>query len=440
MLCVRNLPLDSKYFNRFMSSATYNLSQSFRRISLRRTAIFLKQLFTGTFRLFFEENMGAGAKALTYSTLMGVVPFLAILFAIAKGFGLQDFIEGRFRHAFPTDPATVDTLMGFVSNYLDNTKSGVFIGVGIVILLWSLLTLTDSIEVTFNKIWQVKQDRTISRKVVDYTAMVFLLPVLVFVSMGFSVFLATSVENLPDVLLLRPGGRVLAEVLSYAVLTFIFVLLYIFLPNTKVNFSSALLSSFFTAIIFSLWQDAYIEVQKLLTAYNTIYGSFAAIPLFMLWCLISWYIILFGATMTSVCQNDVSLSGGTTAHRSRRAFNFLCVMTAAIVCRRFATKDTVPDSKTIARELGVSVRTAHRVLDKLRRAALIHETFGERHTGFVPSGDVHQYTVGYVLNALDGDGEDFRQPQWEALQNYLHEERKNGFAAVKLIDSQFAAD
>jgi len=328
-------------------------------------------------------------------------------------------------------------LMGFVGNYLDNTKSGVFIGVGIVILLWSLLTLTDSIEVTFNKIWQVKHDRTLSRKVVDYTAMVFLLPVLVFVSMGFSVFLATSVENLPDVLLLRPGGRVLAEVLGYALLIFTFVLLYIFLPNTKVNFSSALLSSFFTAIVFSLWQDAYIEVQKLLTSYNTIYGSFAAIPLFMLWCLISWYIILFGATMTSVCQNDVSLSGGTTAHRSRRAFNYLCVMTAATICCRFAEKDTVPDAKAIARELGVSVRTAHRVLDKLRRAYLIHETTGERHSGFVPSGDVHEYTVGYVLEALDGESEDFGKPQWNALQEYLHKERTSGFAATKLIDLDF---
>ncbi len=403
-------------------------------LSPRRTAAFLKQLFSGSLRLFFEEDMGAGAKALTYSTLLGVVPFLAIIFAIAKGFGLQDFIEGRMRHAFPTDPATVDTLMEFVANYLDNTKSGVFIGVGIVILLWSLLTLTDSIESTFNKIWQVKRDRTLSRKVVDYTAMVFLLPVLVFVSVGFTVFLSTSVENLPDVLLLRPGARLLAEVVGFAVLVFTFVLLYIFLPNTKVNFSAALLSSFFTAVVFDLWQEGYIELQKFLTSYNTIYGSFAAIPLFMLWCWVSWYIVLFGATMTSVCQNDVSLSGGTTAHRSRRAFNFLCLMAAAIVCHRFVNSLPPPDAKTIARELQVSVRTANRVLDKLRRAALVHETTGEHHNGFVPSGDVAHYTVGYVLDALDGQGEDFSQPQWDELQAYLSESRSKGFAATRLTD------
>lgn len=405
-----------------------------RTFSFRSAITFLRQLFAGTFRLFFEEDMGAGAKALTYSTLMGVVPFLAILFAIAKGFGLQDFIEGRIRHAFPTDPTTVDTLMGFVGNYLDNTKSGVFIGVGIIILLWSLLTLTDSIEVTFNKIWQIKHDRTLSRKVVDYTAMVFLLPVLVFVSMGFSVFLSTSVENLPDVLMLRPGARLLAELVGYAVLVFTFVLLYIFLPNTKVNFSSALLSSIFTAVVFNLWQDAYIESQKLLTSYNTIYGSFAAIPLFMLWCLISWYIILFGATMTSVCQNDVSLSGDTTSHRSRRGFNFLCVMTASIICRAFVRKETVPNAKAIARELKINVRAANRIIEKLRSSNLVHETTGERHTGFVPSGDVHQYTVGYVLEALDGKGEDFKLPQWEQQQEYLHKSRTEGFAATKLID------
>lgn len=407
---------------------------SLKQFSISKATTFLRQLFTGTFRLFFDEDMGAGAKALTYSTLMGVVPFLAILFAIAKGFGLQDFIEGQVRHAFPTDPATVDTLMQFVGNYLDNTKSGVFIGVGIVILLWSLLTLTDSIETTFNKIWQVKQDRSLSRKVVDYTAMVFLLPVLVFVSMGFSVFLSTSVENLPDVLMLRPGGRLLAGIVGYVVLIFAFVMLYIFLPNTKVKFSCALLSSVFTAVAFDLWQDAYIEVQKLLTSYNTIYGSFAAIPLFMLWCLVSWYIILFGATMTSVCQNDVTLSGETTAHESRRCFNYLCVMTAAIICRRFVAQEQVPNAQDIARELRLSVRAVNRVLDKLRRSHLVHETTGERTTGFVPSADVHQYTVGYVLQALDGESKNIDQPQWQQMEAFLQTSRTEGFAATKLID------
>jgi len=274
----------------------------------------------------------------------------------------------------------------------------------------------------------------LSRKVVDYTAMVFLLPVLVFVSMGLSVFLATSVENLPDVLILKPSGVFLAELIGYAVLIFTFVMLYIFLPNTKVSFSCALLSSVFTAIVFDLWQGAYIEVQKLLTSYNTIYGSFAAIPLFMLWCLVSWYIILFGATMTSVCQNDVSLSGDTMAHRSRGAFNFLCIMTAAIICRNFVKKEQVPNAKAIARELQINVRAANRVIEKLRNSGLVHETTGERATGFVPSGDVHQYTVGYVLEALEGEKEEFPQPQWQALEEYLHQARTSGFANTKLID------
>ncbi|MBR1838230.1 MAG: YihY/virulence factor BrkB family protein [Bacteroidaceae bacterium] len=397
---------------------------------MKRFYNFLRQLFVGTFRLFFDEDMGAGAKALTYSTLMGVVPFLAIIFAIAKGFGLGDFIESKMRHTFPTDPETVDTLMGFVTNYLDNTKSGVFIGVGIVILLWSLLTLTDSIEVTFNKIWQVKHDRPLSRKVVDYTAMVFLLPVLVFVSMGFSVFLSTSVENLPDVLMLRPSARVLAELLSYALLIFTFVMLYIFLPNTKVNFSAALISSIFTAVFFDVWQDAYIEVQKYLSSYNTIYGSFAAIPLFMLWCLISWYIILFGAAMTSVCQNDVSLSEETTRHCSRRGFNFLCLMTMAIICKQFVNGKPVPNAKTIARTLKINVRAANRIIEKLREQSLIHEITGERHAGFVPSSDVNKYTVGYVLEALDGGSEDFKFSQWNELQNYLKHERTQGYAST----------
>lgn len=395
---------------------------------------FLKKLFTATLTLFFEEDMGAGAKALTYSTLMGVVPLLAILFAIAKGFGLSEIIEEKIRNAFLTQPEAADALMGFVGNYLNNTKGGIFLGFGILLLLWSLLNLADSIEVTFNKIWQLKSDRSISRKLIDYTAIVFLLPIIIFVSMGFTVFLSSSIENIPDILILKPATKIVVEVVSYVLLILVFMLLYIFLPNTKVHFSSALISAIPAAITFILWQTVYVNSQHWLSSYDTIYGSFAAIPLFMLWCLVSWYIVLFGASMTSVYQNDVRLGTFAIEKESRRTFEHLCILAASIICKRFANEQPAPEAKDIARELHQPVRTVNQLAEALQSAGLILPTETSDAKAFVPSADVHLYTVGYIVDRLKGTKEDTPLPWQKEYNDYQEQIKTTGFAATKVIE------
>ena len=113
-----------------------------------------------TVRAFVSERMTYRAAALTYSTLFSIVPLLAIIFAIARGFGLDAFIEERIRDNFAAQPEMTDLLMGFVRSYLDHTQGGVFLGVGILLLLWTLTSLTNNIETTFNQIWQVKRERS----------------------------------------------------------------------------------------------------------------------------------------------------------------------------------------------------------------------------------------------------------------------------------------
>ena len=377
------------------------------------------------------------AQALTYSTLMAVVPFFAIIFAIAKGFGLSEFIEGRIHAAFPTQPETVNTLMSFVSAYLDHTKGGIFLGFGIILLLWSLLSLTDSIERTFNQIWQVKRDRTLSRKLTDYTAIVFLLPIIIFVSMGFTMFLSNAFEQLAGITLLAPATKALLVIVHYFIICLLFVMLYTFMPHVRVKLASALIAGIPVGICFELWQTVYLNSQQWLSSYNAIYGSFAAIPLFMIWCQISWYIILFGATMSCVYQSDNRLSLKTIHIGGRSGDDYLCLSTMRIICKRFQQGLTPPTVLEIAQEINVPVRIVNDVMNKLIDTHMIlsiDDVDKTESTTFVPSSDVHSYTVGSVLQKLDGTCELDEKDFLNSYKDYRTNIFKEGFAQTKLTE------
>ena len=243
------------------------------------------------------------AAALTYSTLLAIVPILAVVFAIARGFGYNKYIEMWFRDALSSQPQAAEVIIGFVNGYLVHTKSGVFFGVGLIFMLYTVLMLMNNVEDTFNQIWQVNNSRPIFRSFTNYLAMFFLFPILVIVSTGISVFMETVANSLPNVLLVGSAMRILLDLSPYILLSLLFIALYVFMPNTKVRLSCAIAPGILAGVSMQLLQLVYIHSQMWVTGYNAIYGSFAALPLFMLWVQISWTICLFGAQLTFTNQN-----------------------------------------------------------------------------------------------------------------------------------------
>ena len=243
------------------------------------------------------------AAALTYSTLLAIVPMLAVVFAIARGFGYNKYIEVWFRQMLSSQPQIADVLVGFVNSYLVHTKSGIFLGVGLVFMLYTVLMLVNNIEETFNQIWQVNSSRPVVRSVTNYLALFFLFPILVIVSTGMSVFLVTIAKQMDGYEVLGPMVRKLLDLSPYMMLSLFFILIYKYMPNTKVKLSSAIVPGILAGIAMQLLQLFYIHSQIWVTGYNAIYGSFAALPLFMLWVQISWTICLFGVQLTYTNQN-----------------------------------------------------------------------------------------------------------------------------------------
>lgn len=256
-----------------------------------------------TIRFFTEKRVMTQASALTYSTLLAIVPILAVVFAISRGFGYNKYIEIWFREVLASQPQVADVIIGFVNSYLVHTKSGIFLGVGLVFMLYTVLMLVRNIEETFNQIWQVNNSRPIIRSLTYYLAMFFLFPIIIVVSTGLSIFMETVAGSMDDFVLLEPVIHWLLNFSPYILMSLLFIAFYVYMPYTEVRFSCAIVPGILAGIAMQVLQIVYIHSQIWVTGYNAIYGSFAALPLFMLWVQVSWTICLFGAQLTYTNQN-----------------------------------------------------------------------------------------------------------------------------------------
>ena len=276
---------------------------------------------------FTKDRMANKASALTYSTLLAIVPILAILFAVARGFGFDNLMEHQFRSGFGGNTETTEAILSFVNSYLSQTKGGIFIGVGLVMLLWTVINLVSNIEITFNRIWEVKKARSMYRKITDYFSMFLLMPILIVVSGGLSLFVSTVLKQMDDFVLLAPVMKFAIRLIPFVLTWLMFTGLYIFMPNTKVKFKHALIAGILAGSAYQAFQFLYINSQLWVSKYNAIYGSFAALPLFLLWLQISWTICLFGAELTYAGQNIRSFSfDQDTRNISRRYRDFISIL------------------------------------------------------------------------------------------------------------------
>jgi membrane protein len=208
-----------------------------------------------------------------------------------------------FREVLASQPQVAEVIISFVNSYLIHTKSGIFLGVGLIFMLYTVLMLVNNVEETFNQIWQVNNSRPIIRSFANYLAMFFLFPIIIIISTGLSIFMETVAGKMEDFVLLEPIINKLISLSPSMLMSLLFIVLYVYMPNTKVRFSCAVVPGILAGIAMHMLQIAYIHSQVWVTGYNAIYGSFAALPLFMLWVQISWSICLFGAQLTYTNQN-----------------------------------------------------------------------------------------------------------------------------------------
>ncbi len=267
----------------------------------KRQGFFIKQLriFSLAIKGFNEDDCLTKATALTFYTLFSIVPILALAFAIAKGFGFEKGLQDQIVSSYPQYKEILFNAFTYADKMLQNTKGGLIAGIGVLLLLWSVMKLLLSIENNFNQIWEIKRGRTWVRKVTDYLAIMIISPIFLIVSGGLTVAIQTK---LGDFEFMSGATTILLKLFAYFLITCVFAILYLVLPNTKVNAKSAFIAGTISMILFQILQWAYIKFQIGANSMNAIYGTFAALPLFLIWVQYSWYIVLFGAELSFANQ------------------------------------------------------------------------------------------------------------------------------------------
>ncbi|HEY1038736.1 MAG TPA: YihY/virulence factor BrkB family protein, partial [Bacteroidia bacterium] len=275
----------------------------------KKQGFLIKQLriFTLAIKGFNEDKCLLKASALTYYLLFSIVPIIALAFAIAKGFGFEKKLEENLLQDLSEQKEVLTQVFTYANEMLSNAKGGIIAGVGVVLLLWSVMKLLGNIEDSFNEIWEIKKSRSFVRKFTDYLSIILIAPIFIIVSGSITVILKSQVDSaMHDYSWLQTIGpvfRVLLKLLSFLLITGLFTFIYMVLPNTKVKVGSAFKAAIVAAILFELLEWGYITFQIGVAQYNAIYGSFAALPLFLVWVQYSWFIVLFGAELAFANQH-----------------------------------------------------------------------------------------------------------------------------------------
>ncbi|MGM9813111.1 MAG: YihY/virulence factor BrkB family protein [Muribaculaceae bacterium] len=251
---------------------------------------------------YFDKDFQQTACALTHRTLLAIVPFFAMMFAIARGFNVQNFLLDQLTQRFISQRDFIVRAVSFVDSYLEHTTDGVFIGVGIVALIVTLYFLLNAVERSFNTIWDCPE-RTFARKFTDYTSILFWVPILMIAAFGISVWIDSGIRSFFSLPNISTIAEIALRVLNFAIQVLVFTLLMKYMPNANVRLRYALFSGVVCSISFELLQMLF-SFSLYVSSYNAVYGSFAYIPLFLLWVQFSWLICLVGAQLASAAQTQ----------------------------------------------------------------------------------------------------------------------------------------
>ncbi len=362
-------------------------------------------------RGFSNDKVQLRASALTFYSLLSVIPVAAIAFAIAKGFGLDQNLENLITEEFSSHQEVLNWLLTNARSALEETRGGYIAGVGMIILFWSVMALLEHIESSFNHIWQIRSSRPWYRKFTDYLTIMLIAPVFIILSSSITVFVSTELSDFmstaPILDFFKPIISFLVKFAPYFISWVTLTILFIIMPNAKVKFVPALVSGIIAGTFLQVLQWLYIDLQFGITKLSAIYGSFAAVPLFILWLQSSWIIVLLGAELSFANQNvsryEFESESLNISNYQKRA---LILMILHMIIRNFSMGERPISAEHIGGILKVPVRLVRDILQDLSAAKLVSEIHEneQKERLYQPALDINKLTVSFVFTRLDKKG------------------------------------
>ena len=386
-------------FTYFTDTILRRNANSYRNPRVRWAVRQYKLLFYTARGLIAHDTIVRSA-ALTFYTLISIVPILALVFAVVKGFGLLDGLIDDLYALFPQNVEVLDYMVEFARKALANTQGGLIALVSVVTLFWAVIRVFGSVESAFNNIWEVQSSRNIARQYLNYIVIAMVAPILWLVASTMGGYLLRFFDAGNTFL-----GILLSKLSALVIIWGSFTLIYAVVPNTKVLWRSAFMAGIVAGTVFMLFQWGYLYLQGWMTSYNAIYGSFAALPLFLLWLQISWEILLFGGELSFAYQNidrfaEERESLGISNDRRRRII--LAVMLQVV--HRFRENEGALPVDELRRRLSLPTRIVNDVLHQLVRTGLLIEIRNpddDREVAFAPGRDIHEMTLYNIFRTID---------------------------------------
>lgn len=365
-----------------------------------------KTLYKGA-EIFVERDyFSKDVPALTYSTLTSFVPLMAFLFVIVRGFGTDDIFMTWVTQVFEGQPVVAEKLIKFAKNYLANTSSYTIVLVGLGSMAFTLYSLMRKIEMSVNSIWNVK-GRGLWQMVRDY--------IIIFASFGFIIIVSSALN-----IIMLNVGRVMdgiyfldriAPIVLYCIailpMACFFMFVFWFIPKSRIKFKNIIIPSFFTSILMFMMQNIYIRCQVYLTSYNIIYGSFAALPLLLLWMYYTWAICLFGFIICYVNQN-LELYDGDIIYEEIPFYKrvLLCASILNLICKRHKNNVHAYNADDLQKEVKIPLQIIYSVIDSLTAVNLIEKVcieedkVGKESYYYSPTTDTCNITFGKLVEKL----------------------------------------
>lgn len=371
----------------------------------KRQGYLVKQLriFSLSIQGFNEDKCLIKATALTFYTLFSIVPIVALIFAIGKGFGFDQTLKQQMLKDYNEYSTILNNVFVYADSLLQTTSGGIIAGFGTVLLLWSIISLLMNIENSFNDIWEIQTGRTWYRKITDYLTIMLVSPIFLILSGSLTVMIQSNVDSL----LFSGATAIVLKLVAFLMLAGVFTFIYMVLPNTRVSFKSAFSAALIATVLFELLEWAYITFQIGASNYNKIYGSFAALPLFLIWVQYSWYIVLFGAEIAFANQNvDHYELENEIKNISVRYKRVMALIICNKVVKNFSEGNTPYTSIQIAHELDLPVRLARNVINELVETKVLAEvkTENDKEIAYQPAISDSKLTIKFIMDRLDEKG------------------------------------
>ena len=360
-----------------------------------------------------EDKAHLRASALTFYSLLSVVPVLAMLFGLAKGFGFEKALEGQLLEKLEGQEEVFTWIINFAHSMLEQTRGGVMAGIGVMLLFWAIIKVLGNIERAFDDVWGIKKTRPLGRKITDYLSIMLIGPVLFVMSSTITVLITSEIKVFVEkISLLGPLSPLIfsaLKLLPYGVLWVLFSFVYMFMPNTKVNFSSGVLAGIIAGTVYHIFQWVYIAFQIGAAKYNAIYGSFAALPLFLIWLQLSWLILLFGAEISFAHQNVDTYEFEPDSLKVSHSFKrLLSLEIVHLLVKDFADKGESWTETQISHKLEIPIRLVRQIMYELVETKIVSQIKADedRLVAYQPARDPDTLTIRYVINALEERGSD----------------------------------